>query len=67
MIDVILTLIGSGKSYTMMGSHDNVEAGIIPRLADALFYRIAAEKSNMACQVKRCRCYIYLIFSVTVS
>ena len=51
MIDVILTLLGSGKSYTMMGSHDNVEAGIIPRLADALFNRIAAEKSNMACQV----------------
>ena len=45
-------ITGSGKSYTMMGSHDNVEAGIIPRLADALFDRIAAEKGNMACQVR---------------
>ena len=51
IIHIIIIHIGSGKSYTMMGSHDNVEAGIIPRLADALFNRIAAEKSNLACQV----------------
>ena len=34
-----------------MGSHDNVEAGIIPRLCNALFERIALDKNNMACQV----------------
>ena len=43
---------GSGKSYTMMGSHDNVETGIIPRLSDALFERIAADRNNIACQVQ---------------
>jgi len=35
----------------MMGSYDNVEAGIIPRLCNALFERIALDKNNMACQV----------------
>lgn len=32
--------IGSGKSFTMMGSEDN--KGLIPRLCDALFERINA-------------------------
>lgn len=32
-------LLGSGKSYTMMGTAD--EKGIIPRLCDALFEKIA--------------------------
>ncbi|XP_018897649.2 kinesin-like protein KIF13A isoform X1 [Bemisia tabaci] len=35
---------GSGKSYTMMGSQDN--KGIIPRLCDALFERIAQQQSS---------------------
>ncbi|XP_075220928.1 kinesin heavy chain 73 [Lycorma delicatula] len=34
---------GSGKSYTMMGSQDK---GIIPRLCDSLFDRIAKEQSS---------------------
>ena len=33
---------GSGKSYTMMGTpHSETQKGIIPRLCDALFDRIA--------------------------
>ena len=45
---------GSGKSYTMMGtsSHEQMEAGIIPRLSNSLFERIAAERNNPACQAK---------------
>ncbi|XP_066905264.1 kinesin-like protein KIF13A isoform X5 [Halyomorpha halys] len=35
---------GSGKSYTMMGSQDN--KGIIPRLCDSLFDRIAKCQSS---------------------
>lgn len=35
---------GSGKSYTMMGNVDN--KGIIPRLCDALFDRIAKKQST---------------------
>ena len=42
---------GSGKSYTMMGSHDNTDAGIIPRLCNVLFERIALDRDNPACQV----------------
>lgn len=34
--------VGSGKSYTMMGNIDN--KGIIPRLCDALFDRIAKKQ-----------------------
>jgi len=30
--------LGSGKSYTMMGSHD--QPGLIPRLCNVLFERI---------------------------
>ena len=41
---------GSGKSYTMMGSSH--EEGIIPRLCNALFLRIAQERSNPANQAK---------------
>ena len=34
-------IIGSGKSYTMMGSLDDEQMkGIIPRLCDTLFERI---------------------------
>ena len=47
----------------MMGSHDNVEAGIIPRLADALFDRIAADKNNMACQGRVYTISTTLLFS----
>ena len=33
---------GSGKSYTMMGApNDETQKGIIPRLCDSLFERIA--------------------------
>ena len=44
--DVIITILhthtGSGKSYTMMGSLVDEELkGIIPRLCDTLFDRIA--------------------------
>lgn len=40
-VDVLsLLLAGSGKSYTMMGTADN--KGLIPRLCDTLFERIAA-------------------------
>lgn len=35
---------GSGKSYTMMGSIEN--QGIIPRLCDALFDRIAKKQNT---------------------
>ena len=34
-------ILGSGKSFTMMGTEDN--KGIIPRLCDTLFERIATE------------------------
>lgn len=37
-------LVGSGKSYTMMGSGDN--KGIIPRLCDNLFDMIAKQQSS---------------------
>lgn len=36
---------GSGKSYTMMGSPGADEGGIIPRLCDALFERIAVQQT----------------------
>lgn len=36
--------IGSGKSYTMMGSEDN--RGIIPRLCDELFESIATKEND---------------------
>ncbi|XP_030022123.1 kinesin-like protein KIF13B isoform X2 [Manduca sexta] len=36
---------GSGKSYTMMGSPGADEGGIIPRLCDALFERIARQQT----------------------
>lgn len=39
-----LSVSGSGKSYTMMGGHDN--KGIIPRLCDSLFDRIAICQSS---------------------
>ena len=44
-----------------MGSHDNVEAGIIPRLCNALFERIALDKNNMACQVNFDDQFVFLI------
>ena len=40
----------------MMGSRDNVEAGIIPRLSNVLFERIAADQNNLTCQVN----YFYI-------
>lgn len=43
--------IGSGKSYTMMGNLDN--KGIIPRLCDSLFDRIAKVQNNeLTCKVE---------------
>ncbi|XP_072940106.1 kinesin-like protein KIF13A isoform X5 [Epargyreus clarus] len=42
---------GSGKSYTMMGS-PGAEGGIIPRLCDALFERIAVQQSPPALTYK---------------
>ena len=41
---LIYLFLGSGKSYTMMGSQDN--KGIIPRLCDSLFDRIAKCQSS---------------------
>lgn len=40
----IKTIVGSGKSYTMMGTQDN--KGIIPRLCDTLFDLIAKQQSS---------------------
>lgn len=44
LVCVRLDPIGSGKSYTMMGSGDN--KGIIPRLCDNLFDMIAKQQSS---------------------
>ncbi len=41
---VSINFSGSGKSYTMMGNVDN--KGIIPRLCDALFDRIAKKQTT---------------------
>lgn len=41
---IALYVVGSGKSYTMMGSGDN--KGIIPRLCDNLFDMIAKQQSS---------------------
>lgn len=43
---------GSGKSYTMMGSSGADEGGIIPRLCDSLFERIAIQQSPPALTYK---------------
>ncbi|KAM3967416.1 LOW QUALITY PROTEIN: kinesin heavy chain 73 [Aphomia sociella] len=43
---------GSGKSYTMMGAPGADEGGIIPRLCDALFERIAVQQSPPALTYK---------------
>ncbi|XP_026320336.1 kinesin-like protein KIF13B isoform X4 [Hyposmocoma kahamanoa] len=43
---------GSGKSYTMMGSPGPDEGGIIPRLCDALFDRIAKQQNPPALTYK---------------
>ncbi|KAJ0182322.1 hypothetical protein K1T71_001691 [Dendrolimus kikuchii] len=43
---------GSGKSYTMMGAPGADEGGIIPRLCDALFDRIAIQQSPPALTYK---------------
>ncbi|XP_047520738.1 kinesin-like protein KIF13B isoform X4 [Pieris napi] len=43
---------GSGKSYTMMGAPGGDEGGIIPRLCDALFERIAVQQSPPALTYK---------------
>lgn len=40
----ITCCLGSGKSYTMMGSQDH--KGIIPRLCDSLFDLIAKQQSS---------------------
>lgn len=37
-------MLGSGKSYTMMGTQD--KKGIIPRLCDSLFDLIAKKQSS---------------------
>ena len=41
------SLSGSGKSYTMMGTVEN--KGIIPRLCDTLFERIASNEDDQVC------------------
>ena len=49
---VIINYVGSGKSYTMMGSSDN--PGIIPRLCNALFDRIKRlreDEPTLTCKV----------------
>lgn len=38
--------VGSGKSYTMMGSMQSGGKGIIPRLCDLMFDRIAELRSE---------------------
>ncbi|XP_053609168.1 kinesin-like protein KIF13B isoform X3 [Plodia interpunctella] len=43
---------GSGKSYTMMGTSGGDEGGIIPRLCNALFERIAKQQSPPALTYK---------------
>ncbi|CAB3256331.1 unnamed protein product [Arctia plantaginis] len=43
---------GSGKSYTMMGSSGSDEGGIIPRLCNSLFERIAIQQSPPALTYK---------------
>ncbi|XP_061385500.1 kinesin-like protein KIF13B isoform X4 [Danaus plexippus] len=43
---------GSGKSYTMMGAPGLDEGGIIPRLCNALFERIAVQQSPPALTYK---------------
>ena len=46
---------GSGKSYTMMGSHEGDsgrEAGIIPRLCNALFQRISQVNADVQAKVE---------------
>ncbi|XP_075976205.1 kinesin heavy chain 73 isoform X4 [Anticarsia gemmatalis] len=43
---------GSGKSYTMMGAPGADEGGIIPRLCDSLFERIARQQSPPALTYK---------------
>lgn len=52
MIDGLLFSTGSGKSYTMMGAPGPDEGGIIPRLCDALFERIARQQSPPALTYK---------------
>jgi len=39
-----VNIAGSGKSYTMMGTHD--QRGIIPQLCDTLFERINSDSKN---------------------
>ena len=46
LFDLMLTA-GSGKSYTMMGaSQDEALKGVIPRLCDTMFARIADVSSS---------------------
>ena len=40
----LLAFVGSGKSYTMMGTHD--QKGIIPQLCDSLFEKIMEDNSS---------------------
>ena len=42
--------LGSGKSYTMMGTEDN--KGVIPRLCDTLFERIAEHTCDQSLSFK---------------
>lgn len=62
---------GSGKTFTMMGSHDQNQTGLIPRLCDELFDRISKvniEKFNHLCYFITCiylvlmLCYLHVTF-----
>ena len=55
---------GSGKSYTMMGApHSEEQKGIIPRLCDGLFERIA----QVCVCARACVCaYVYVYVHVHV-
>ena len=47
---VCFVILGSGKSYTMMGSSDQV--GLIPRLCDVLFERIQSNSASQSFKVE---------------
>lgn len=45
-----LPLLGSGKSYTMMGTMQ--DKGLIPRLCDQLFVRVVSEAHDVETEYK---------------
>lgn len=57
---VVLCCVGSGKSYTMMGSlSDDDTKGIIPRLCDNLFERIAEVSCTHTLLMVRVLAYVW--------